>query len=463
MVATRLYEVTAKGTEWAYGGTSATSAAAGGGGASRSGYETPLVPSSPSLSPPASPLPRWNSSSSTTSAHGGGGSSYYWRYAHDSIHTAADATYSAVASLLSSLYSGNNASRGGSAYYHDGDNDNYDQDGRIRTQSHHTMDSWMGGGGGDDLSASLRGTAASTAGTRRMVTPFTLNSSDLAMLLFKNPYNGVRGRHRQPHQPASITAVRALLTLVVPAVDIGEHDDEIRSRLPTLDNDNDGEDDAPLRRGSSSAADWATSASASGPYPASGHAAADDTSSHGRDPFSVAAASSHAPSSHRHHHHHGLRVSPSETASQIAEGTIRALRDLVCDEAVDLQIALRFWTERWERPLFSWIEAGPEGAHARKKSRRRCQWSDRTCSLQHSRNVSHLLRSLLCIFTVTSVAVTRWVQPPTRWEKGSANPSGFGPPLRDDWRIATTFVTGRMATRRRTVGRVGSRWRMGVR
>jgi hypothetical protein len=54
-------------------------------------------------------------------------------------------------------------------------------------------------------------------------------------------------------------------------------------------------------------------------------------------------------------------VSPSETASQLAEGTIRALRDLALDEAVELQMALQYWNIRWERPLLSWLEAGPFG------------------------------------------------------------------------------------------------------
>jgi len=54
-------------------------------------------------------------------------------------------------------------------------------------------------------------------------------------------------------------------------------------------------------------------------------------------------------------------MSASETASQLAEGTLRALRDLALDEAVELQAALRFWSDRWERPLLSWLEAGPLG------------------------------------------------------------------------------------------------------
>jgi hypothetical protein len=53
----------------------------------------------------------------------------------------------------------------------------------------------------------------------------------------------------------------------------------------------------------------------------------------------------------------------SLTACHVAEGTIRALRDLLLDEAVELNAALRFWSDRWERPLVSWLEAGPVGKY----------------------------------------------------------------------------------------------------
>mmetsp|Transcript_10114 Transcript_10114/g.11641 ORF Transcript_10114/g.11641 Transcript_10114/m.11641 type:complete len:168 (+) Transcript_10114:299-802(+) len=45
--------------------------------------------------------------------------------------------------------------------------------------------------------------------------------------------------------------------------------------------------------------------------------------------------------------------SPEETASQLSEGTLRALRDLELDEAVALHASLRYWSERWERPIYS--------------------------------------------------------------------------------------------------------------
>ena len=51
--------------------------------------------------------------------------------------------------------------------------------------------------------------------------------------------------------------------------------------------------------------------------------------------------------------------SPEETASQLAEGTLRAMRDLALDEALELHASLKYWSNRWERPVFSWFVAGP--------------------------------------------------------------------------------------------------------
>jgi hypothetical protein len=48
----------------------------------------------------------------------------------------------------------------------------------------------------------------------------------------------------------------------------------------------------------------------------------------------------------------------------LAEGTLRALRDMALDEAVELHESLHFWSARWERPVWSWWEAGPLGTLA---------------------------------------------------------------------------------------------------
>lgn len=52
-------------------------------------------------------------------------------------------------------------------------------------------------------------------------------------------------------------------------------------------------------------------------------------------------------------------VSKAVTASRLGEGTIRAMRDLALNEALELHHALRFWTARLERPLLYYLEFGP--------------------------------------------------------------------------------------------------------
>lgn len=144
--------------------------------------------------------------------------------------------------------------------------------------------------------------------TRRSTGPWNQTPhSDLVWMFRnnKNPYNAVRGRDSQT---TSMTAIRSLVALV-PTVD---EDDEEAEQLQS---------------------------------PASTNAVP--------PPYEL----------HRTDHSFTKRprsnVSPSETASQLAEGTIRALRDLALDEAIELQAALRYWNYRWERPLLSWLEAGP--------------------------------------------------------------------------------------------------------
>mmetsp|Transcript_6149 Transcript_6149/g.11655 ORF Transcript_6149/g.11655 Transcript_6149/m.11655 type:complete len:1002 (+) Transcript_6149:305-3310(+) len=53
------------------------------------------------------------------------------------------------------------------------------------------------------------------------------------------------------------------------------------------------------------------------------------------------------------------QISKAVTASRLGEGTIRAMRDMALDEALELHNALRFWTERLERPLLYHLESGP--------------------------------------------------------------------------------------------------------
>jgi len=54
------------------------------------------------------------------------------------------------------------------------------------------------------------------------------------------------------------------------------------------------------------------------------------------------------------------KISNEEKASRLGEGTIRALRDIALDEALELHYCLRFWTERLERPLLFYLEFAPK-------------------------------------------------------------------------------------------------------
>ena len=53
------------------------------------------------------------------------------------------------------------------------------------------------------------------------------------------------------------------------------------------------------------------------------------------------------------------RLNKNETAYLIAMGTLYTLRDVALSEAFDLHESLRFWLERLENPILSFIEAGP--------------------------------------------------------------------------------------------------------
>jgi hypothetical protein len=152
-----------------------------------------------------------------------------------------------------------------------------------------------------------------------------VSAADLAWI-FKNPYNSVRGRH---DHPSSMSAVRSLLPLV-------PVDEERLDAVPEAGFFSWGEtvpaEHEPLTSPMGEASldtSWA------------------EFDRNRKNPVKKA-------------------VSSQETASQLAEGTIRALRDMALDEAVELHEALRFWSVRWERPVLSWLEAGPKGTYALK-------------------------------------------------------------------------------------------------
>jgi len=195
---------------------------------------------------------------------------------------------------------------------------------------------WPGGGaggGGGNLSDTNSDTSPMDpmildnmpSARRNNNASYSILASPAVLNLFHNPYVAVRGvgSNRQAHKPSSsMEAIRSLIN-AVPAIDIADFPSDASSSMhhtePSLGGTISGE-------GSSSR----------GMLPSSTHLSAR------YQPASVARQSS-----------------PSETASQLAEGTLRAFRDIVLDEAVELHKALRYWSYRWERPLLSWLEAGP--------------------------------------------------------------------------------------------------------
>jgi hypothetical protein len=156
----------------------------------------------------------------------------------------------------------------------------------------------------------------------------------------KNPYNAVRGREAQL---SSLTAVRSLVALVAATTN--------NNSATTLNEESEKsifevDDNKPRQVSSLESLDV--------PPPPPPYEMIHDDSLVSRNRDNIRKI--------RKSRQNKIGVStPSETASQLAEGTIRALRDLALEEAVELQAALRYWNYRWERPLLSWLEAGPFG------------------------------------------------------------------------------------------------------
>lgn len=152
---------------------------------------------------------------------------------------------------------------------------------------------------GESLSSSPLGASKTTPSSTTMST-----ANKFIGWKLQNPYSYIRGRDQ--YQPSSLSAVRSLLRVVPDGSNTPEQHSSSMERLDTSSS---------LEMSVSSLEDH-----------------------HGpQHPFS----------------------SRNETASQLAEGTIRALRDLELDEAMELHASLEYWTLRWERPLLSWLEAGP--------------------------------------------------------------------------------------------------------
>ena len=400
MVATRLLEVTNKGTEWARGTPSrperTASATAAAGTPAHSHHPNA---SSASASTPPHPLYDTNAQQYPHQEQ----TSSYWSYATDSLRSAADSTYSTLTGILSSLVysdrnSGNDPNHSSTSYFSSirrsltaasptsmENNPSSGTQGAFapRTSPTDPMLIRRLESAGSNRSASSRQQYSQHSASASTSRGGRFHAKDIAWI-WKNPYSSVRGR-QQNERPSSVAAVRSLLALVpveesnAITGDTISDDSEFPPWLePHSEKQPDDQDDDEEKRENQDC-----------------HAASSPTIHHKnvttrtkdattklqqQHPDSPSMDESwrdqplHHDAAYYYHPHHGksihqphpnistrTSVSPPETASQLAEGTIRALRDLALDEAVELQEALRYWNSRWEQPLLSWLEAGPWG------------------------------------------------------------------------------------------------------
>jgi hypothetical protein len=322
MVVTRLWEVTAKGKEWASGSAAPSSNPA-------------------SNAPVADPEPSVSS---------------YWEYATNSIQGMAA---NAIGGMVSSFY-GSDATNSfhqvesQSPFYHPFFSSSATA-APIITSRLSAIEEY------DDHADELPFLTPSHRVIRRRSTSSPWNKtphSDLVWMFRnnKNPYNSVQGRDTQP---SSLTAVRSLVALVPTREDedIARRLWERRSSHTLVDEDEtvvEDSDGATWSRKPNKTSNTTPRSSPPPPPP----------------PYDLTREHSLIDKMNRKK----AVSSPSETASQLAEGSIRALRDLALDEAVELQAALRYWNNRWERPLLSWLEAGPMGTFTDSHT-----WSTRCC------------------------------------------------------------------------------------
>lgn len=304
MVATKLSEVAGKGYEWYSGGAAPPAGTSSSASASKPPTGShPSTPTRPSTLSSSLPPPGSNPSDTPSSVYSP------WNYAQDSISRAAEQTYNTVAGAISSVYSPGSTKDVVSSPLEAPAIENF------------------------PLTPSPR--KSSTSNASLLTSPTLLN-------FFHNPSVIVRGgriteaRLYSP-QPSSMEAVRSLLQ-IVPSDDNLGGDSSIASSSCTNENNSIQEDagsnpNSPEKKFHS----WLKSGVSSW--------LADSTRSSGDPPTPQ----------------YNFSSSHSETASQLAEGTLRALRDIGLDEAVELHSTLRYWSYRWERPLLSWLEAGPTG------------------------------------------------------------------------------------------------------
>jgi len=317
MVATKFSEVVSKGYGWATGSTASSSTNTDPSTPIQSGSNNvDAVPTSPRLN---------NSNRSNTAGSFFSSPSALWDAASTSLSSAADQAYSSISGAVNYEWDDqpeNNVSWPSSSY--DTNNNN-----NIFSTSSHQLNRLA--------------TTTTTTSTKMNEFPFSFGSP----WRIQNPYTRIRGRYQQSNY-SSLSAVRSLLPLVREQNIYGKHEQEPLSLWDETDHQEDSEladesDDLSLSEAAPTATTTTTKIR---------RCVCPSTPEHPElsDP-TWPYHHNNSDSSRLHHN--------SETASQLAEGTIRALRDIALDEAVEFHDALRYWSDRWEHPMLSWLEAGP--------------------------------------------------------------------------------------------------------
>lgn len=338
-------------------GTSTSSTAAETGPTSTTTSSSALPEPSSSAAPGSERKSDTSSSSNSFLSSPYFDSSSYWKYANDSVNYATESTYLTVASVLSPLYADSSTFFGSS--HPQSSSASSLSSGSDNTPSLQRRSSFLLRMAADRRLASPT-TSSPSRKTTTTSTPdrhpphLLLPSGGVAWnTLTRNPYNVVRGRQPVHHRRQSISAVRSFLALVP----LEEEEEDEADDWPNEDAYPQHVDQSasPSATASSGMMPATTTTTTASPVP-SPAAAGDATRSRSRS-FADAATSGSSSGAVMA----ALPTGKDEKASQVAEGTLRALRDLALEEALELNVALRFWSNRWERPLLCWLEAGPLG------------------------------------------------------------------------------------------------------
>ncbi|KAL7564526.1 hypothetical protein ACA910_017681 [Epithemia clementina (nom. ined.)] len=279
--------------------------------------------------------------------------------ASESFNYAAEATYSTLASTISSVYKDSNRALGADserrsvASWSSLDSPNNIDANPFTTTSH------------PSLILKLQRQQGRRQRKRAQSRRSNMTALDWTSTLLQNPYQSVRGRHA--HERQSMSAIRSFISLVP---------DVNPQQLQGMDTDDHMGLSSSLRsiavpgevhqhRGQR-VASTGTAGTMDNDVGMPLQDSTDDESSvlpkRSGTPLLESSWSEHqhlSMSFQEQQQHKARTDATSETAAHLAEGTLRAWRDMALEEAVELNSALMFWSDRWERPGLSFLEAGP--------------------------------------------------------------------------------------------------------